>query len=118
MLGAEHGEKRRDGADDAFAVGVHGAGATLTVVISGKVDVTNADDLAATLTHAMEGRPGCLVVDLAGVTSFGSAGVRCLLEVNAWARSAGVGFLVSRPSVVVEEVVETTGVADVLTIER
>ena len=118
MLGAESDEQRRAGPDDAFAVGLHGAGATLTVVISGKVDVTNADDLAATLTHAMQGRPGCLVVDLAGVTSFGSAGVRCLLEVNAWARGAGVRFLVSRPSVVVEEIVETTGVGNVLTIER
>ena len=118
MLGAESDEQRRHGADDAFAVGLHGAGATLTVVISGKVDVTNADDLAATLMRALAGRPGKLVVDLAGVTSFGSAGVRCLLEVNAWARGAGVHFLVSRPSTVVEEIVETTGVGNVLTFER
>ena len=117
-LEADSGEQRPERPDDAFAVGLHGTGATLTVVISGTVDVTNADDLAATLTRAMTGRPGRLVVDLAGVTSFGSAGVRCLLEVNAWARGAGVRFLVSRPSMVVEEIVESTGAGELLTIER
>jgi anti-sigma B factor antagonist len=117
-LGADNDEQRHGSPDDAFAIGLHGAGASLTVVLSGKVDGTNADDLAATLTRAMEGRPGRLVVDLAGVTSFGSAGIRCLLEVNAWARRAGVRFLVARPSVVVEDVVETTGAGDLLTIQR
>lgn len=92
-------------------------GACITVLVSGEIDITNADELAETLTHATSGAPVDLVVDLAGVTFFGSAGVRCLVQVNSWARDAGVSFRVARPSAIVERVVELTGVGQVLHVE-
>ena len=96
--------------------GVDEAQAHRTVALSGEIDAHNADDLCALLREAMDRGTTRLTADLARITYMGSAGVRCLLEVNQEARARGVTFLVARPSAAVEDIIELTGIAGVLNV--
>lgn len=87
------------------------------VVVTGEIDMASAPELDAVLGGAIEGAEGALVVDLAGVSFFGSDGVRCLGDAMHRAGERGVALRIRRPSPRVLEVLELTGLAGVLTID-
>jgi anti-anti-sigma factor len=69
-------------ADDDPLIRVDYEGAT-SVAVFGELDISTAGILRRHLTHALDQRPRCLIVDLAGVTFLAAAG----LSVLTWARS-------------------------------
>lgn len=74
------------------------------LLVRGAIDVDSADDLRVTLNQHTRGGTRPLVVDLAGVTHLGPAGVRVLHEVSA---SAGADVkLVAPPGAVAQHVLD------------
>ncbi|HEX7308538.1 STAS domain-containing protein [Lentzea sp.] len=70
---------------------IHEHDDVLVAVVSGELDMTSVDGIAATLFEHLGTRPGGMVVDLA-VSFLGSSGLSMLLELNKRARRDGVGF--------------------------
>lgn len=54
------------------------------MTMSGKLDATNADGIAAQLLDAVQRCEGWVIVNLAGLTFISVAGVRALGAVTAW----------------------------------
>ncbi|MFD5830930.1 STAS domain-containing protein [Lentzea sp. NPDC060358] len=63
----------------------------LVAVISGELDMTSVDGIAATLFDELGTGPGGMVVDLS-VSFLGSSGLSMLLELYRRARRAEIGF--------------------------
>lgn len=105
------------GDSGAFAITTRVEAEQVTVEIAGEIDELRVDELATAFARAIEDHPVLVVVDLAGVTFFGSAGIRCLLQANNAAREARIGFRVARPSEVVQRVVQLTGIGTVLHVD-
>jgi anti-anti-sigma factor len=83
------------------------------VKVSGEVDISNADELAATVSAITSTSPKRIVFDLNGLRFMDSAGIAVLLGAAAKVEQVGV----RNPSPAVRRVVELTGLTDVLSIE-
>jgi anti-anti-sigma factor len=83
------------------------------VKVSGEVDISNADQLAETVSAITSSRPERIVFDLNDLRFMDSAGIAVLLGAAAKVSSVGV----RNPSPAVRRVVELTGLTDVLSIE-
>jgi anti-anti-sigma factor len=83
------------------------------VKVSGEVDISNADELAATVSAITSRGPEKIVFDLNGLRFMDSAGIAVLLGAAAKVNKVGV----RNPSPAVRRVVELTGLTDVLSIE-
>jgi len=93
---------------------VIGDAATPTVAVRGEIDMDNADHLTHVLTAALREAPAGLVVDLAGVTFLGAAGIGALVVCRAAAERAGRRFTLTNPRPMARRVLEITGLADLL----
>jgi anti-anti-sigma factor len=91
------------------------AGTTAKIALAGKLDIAGAEVVALPLATLAGGKKG-VVVDLSGVTFLASIGIRHLvLATKALSRKGGKLVLVN-PSASVKEVLETSGVTDIMPI--
>jgi anti-anti-sigma factor len=86
------------------------AGATCTVALSGKLDMSGFDDLVHLLASAAEGpNVAAVQVDLAGVSFVDSCGIEALIAGHNAAQAAGCRFTVVRLRPNVRCVIEVSG---------
>lgn len=91
------------------------ARARLVVHVAGDVDMESAPVLDSVLAHAGAVPPVVVVVDLAGVTYFGSAGLSVLIAAVSRCGEAGVSVVVVAPvGHIARRTIEVTGLAGVL----
>jgi anti-anti-sigma factor len=83
------------------------------VKLVGELDLSNVDTLRAAVESILAEPPGHLAFELSDLSFLDTSGIAFLLRTNA---AVGPIKLV-RPSHVVRRIIETTGLADVLTME-
>ncbi|MEU7528233.1 STAS domain-containing protein [Saccharothrix sp. NPDC042600] len=86
----------------------------LVVHVTGEVDMETCDDLRAAIVEALAADPRALVLDLDGVTVFGSIGLSLLIEVRHRAEARRIGFAVATERRAVLRPLTETGVIDLL----
>lgn len=94
------------------------ADGTNKLLVTGEVDVSNADELRTAVDSALEGADGSLTVDLAEVPYIDSTGIGVLVGAAHRASEAGKKLVVARPQKNVDRVLGLLGVADDLNIEQ
>jgi len=70
-------------------------GGAVVLKVTGRVDLSNADDLKDKMTAAMGNATGGLIVDLGGVDYISSAGLRSLMIVFKASKAAGKQFAIT-----------------------
>ena len=93
------------------------AGAS-TVLVSGEVDVSNADELRAALDQCLASDEGDLTVDLSEVPYIDSTGIGVLVGAAHRAAEKGVRLEVARPQRNVARVLGLLGVTSELNIRE
>lgn len=101
---------KRDAASDG--------GAQSTVLVSGEVDVSNADELRAALDGCLEDGATSLVADISEVPYIDSTGIGVLVGVAHRAEERGARFEVARPQRNVARVLGLLGVGADLNIRE
>jgi anti-anti-sigma factor len=91
-------------------------GSTLTLSVTGQIDVATVGDLAARIRDALARAPETVVVDLSAVGFFGSGGLSALLEADGQARASGSRLVVIPGTGVVRSLLERTRAHKRLTI--
>jgi anti-anti-sigma factor len=90
---------------------------TAKVTLNGRLDIAGADVVATPLATLSGSKTG-LVIDMAGVSFISSIGIRQLVAAaKALSRRGGRLVLLS-PNDIVTEVLQTTGITDLLPIVR
>ncbi|WP_309110839.1 STAS domain-containing protein [Saccharothrix sp.] len=89
-------------------------GGALVVHVAGEVDMETSDDLRAAIVEALAAGPKALVLDLDGVTVFGSIGLSLLIEVRHRAEARKIGFAVATDRRAVLRPLTETGVIELL----
>jgi len=86
------------------------------ILVEGEVDMDTCDEVRAELVERLDGRSRSagLVLDLSGVTVFGSVGLSLLIEARHRAERRGVGFAVATDRRSVLQPLVETGVADLV----
>ena len=97
---------------DDFAVELIDDGAGVTVRVVGEVDMETASVLAAQLGRAVDGFPGDVTVDLAGVTFLDSTGLCTLLRARAALIAHDRGLGVAAASRAAARIFELAGLQD------
>ncbi len=98
-----------------IAINDEGSAATVTMV--GRLDIAGAEVVALPLA-TLSGSKSALFVDMSGVSFVASIGLRHLVAAaKAMGRRGGRLVLVN-PNTAVTEVITTSGLADLLQIER
>jgi len=92
-------------------------GTTAKVVLTGKLDIAGAEVVALPLA-TLSGAKSALTVDMSGVTFIASIGIRRLVSASKALRRRGGGLTLLDPNEIVTEVLNTTGVTDLMTITR
>jgi anti-anti-sigma factor len=87
----------------------------IIVRATGEIDVTTIDVLRRELGTARE-EATTVLLDLSGVTFIDSTGLHLLLEASHSSALSDWGFFVTRPSRVVQRLIEVSGTADLLKI--
>ena len=91
-----------------------GSGAAAApLAVHGEIDSDNVDHLAHLLSAACAASPGRLVIDMAGVTFLGSAGIRALMIAQAGAEADGGQLVLRDPRPLVHRVLELSGLLEV-----
>ncbi len=85
-------------------------GETVTVVLSGELDVTSEDFLTDRLARVRRARPRRLVFDAARLTFIDCASARLIAGTDGWL-PPGVKPVIARPPRVVRRVFEASGLA-------
>lgn len=98
-------------------INIDDAGSTATVIMVGRLDIAGAE-VAAMPLAALSGSKNGLVIDMAGVTFIASIGLRHLVSAAKSVRRRGGRLVLLNPNAVVAEVITTSGLADLLPIER
>jgi anti-anti-sigma factor len=94
----------------------HREGDTVTIAITGDLDLSNSDDLEQqVIASASEDGVALAVIDLAGVSFVDSAGINALLRARRWADDHQRSLRVVGAAGMVREVLELTGVLGHLT---
>jgi anti-sigma B factor antagonist len=83
------------------------------VIVSGDLDLSNADALDATVASVAADRPERLIFDLSGLRFMDSAGIAVLLRAASMVNAVHL----RNPSPAVLRVVELTGLTNVLSID-
>ncbi|GIJ47978.1 hypothetical protein Val02_48640 [Virgisporangium aliadipatigenens] len=91
----------------------HG-GDTITVCVSGDIDLRTAAQLEDAFAGQTGGSAATVVVDLTEVEFVDSAGINALLKGQRGAQSHGQAFRISGTRPLVRQVLEMTGVWDLL----
>lgn len=105
------------GAAQPFAVEMRIIQGTATVILSGELDVTVMPALAGHLTRLLASKPGRLIFDMAGVTFIDCATAR-LITRTGQSLAHGGRVLIWRPSAVVRQVFDITGLTSRCDIEE
>ena len=90
-------------------------GTDLTIALEGRLDTVTSPELEAELAHTMDSAQ-TLTLDLAELEYISSAGLRVLLGAHKEMSAKG-GLRLIHVSEIVREVLEITGLTDILTIE-
>ena len=90
-------------------------GATLEIALEGRLDTMTAPELETELNRSLGGAES-LVLDFSRLDYISSAGLRVLLTAHKTMSNKG-GMTVKNVNEIVQEVLEVTGFADILTIE-
>ena len=90
-------------------------GATLEIALEGRLDTMTAPELETELNRSL-GSAESLVLDFSRLEYISSAGLRVLLTAHKTMSNKG-GMTVKNVNEIVQEVLEVTGFADILTIE-
>ena len=90
-------------------------GTTLEIALEGRLDTMTAPELEAELNRSL-GSAESLVLDFSRLEYISSAGLRVLLTAHKTMSNKG-GMTVKNVNEIVQEVLEVTGFADILTIE-
>jgi anti-anti-sigma factor len=94
---------------DDFAVELIDDGSGVTIRVVGDVDMDTASVLGAQLDRAVEGFPGEVTVDLAGVTFLDSMGLCVLLRARTALIALDRGLVVAGPSRAAARIFERAG---------
>ena len=98
-----------------IAIKEDGTAATVTMV--GRLDIAGAEVVALPLA-TLSGSKSVLFVDMAGVTFVASIGLRHLVAAAKAIGRRGGRLVLLNPNTAVTEVITTSGLADLLQIER
>ena len=90
-------------------------GTALKIALEGRLDTMTAPELEAELNQSLGGADS-LTLDFSKLDYISSAGLRVLLSAHK-AMIAKGGMTITNVNEVVQEVIEVTGFADILTIE-
>ncbi len=90
-------------------------GTDLTIALEGRLDTVTSPELEAELARSLGGAQ-TLTLDLAALEYISSAGLRVLLGAHKEMSAKG-GLRLIHVSEIVREVLEITGLTDILTIE-
>lgn len=99
--------------DTAWQCEVRADGSGKTVVLSGEIDMTGAEQLLDLLREAVRGADA-VVVDIAAVAFIDSTVISSLITARAAATAAGCRLTVINPSPQVRRVLDVAGVLDTL----
>ena len=97
-------------------VAVHHDDAETVVAISGELDMSNADQLADSVTDELGKRPARVVLDLADLTFCDSMGLRTFLLLSRSAETQQTYLTLRNPSPSFTRMVAITGVESALNI--
>jgi anti-anti-sigma factor len=103
--------------EKSMKIDVHDAGATATVTLTGRLDISGAAVVALPLA-TLSSSKNDLAVDMAGVTFISSMGLRHLLSAAKAIRGRGGRFVLLNPTNAVIEIIDAAGLIDYLEIER
>ncbi len=98
-------------------IAIHDDGSAATVTMTGRLDILGAEAVALPLA-TLSGSKSALFVDMAGVTFIASIGLRHLVSAAKAMGRRGGRLVLFNPNAVVTEVITTSGLADLLQIER
>ncbi len=98
-------------------IAINDAGSSATVVLTGRLDISGADVIALPLA-TLSGAKNSLIVDLSGVTFVASIGLRHLVAAAKTVGRKGGRVVLLNPNAIVSEVITTSGLTDLLPIER
>lgn len=98
-------------------IAVKDAGSTATVTMVGRLDIAGAEAVALPLA-TLAGSKNGLFIDMTGVTYIASIGLRHLVTAAKAVARRGGRLVLLNPSAVVAEIITTSGLADLLFIER
>ncbi len=98
-------------------IAIDDAGSTATVTMVGRLDIAGADVVALPLATLAGSKSG-LFIDMAGVTFVASIGLRHLVSAAKAVARKGGRLVVRNPNAAVAEVITTSGLTDLLLIER
>lgn len=87
------------------------------VYVSGEVDMSNAEFLAASLRPVLAAEPLRIVIDLSDVSFLAAAGLHVLLHLRREAEQQASGLVLRAPSPAVRRVIDITGMHRVFDID-
>lgn len=93
------------------------SGVTATITLTGRLDIMGAEAVAMPLA-TLSGSKDDLIVDMAGVTFIASIGLRHLVSASKAIGRRGGRMVLLNPDTMVAEVIITSGLSDLLPIER
>jgi len=98
-------------------IAIDDAGTTATVTLTGRLDIAGAETIALPLA-TLSGSKNNIVIDMAGVSFIASIGLWHLLSAAKAVGRRGGRVVLLNPSDAVAEVITTSGLADLLQIQR
>lgn len=98
-------------------IAIDEAGPTATVVLTGRLDIAGAEQVALPLA-TLSGAKTSLVLDMSGVTFMASIGLRHLVSAAKAVARRGGGLVLRNPNAAIVDVIATAGLADLLPIVR
>lgn len=98
-------------------IDINDAGSTARVTMVGRLDIAGAESVALPLA-TLSGSKNELLIDMAGVTFIASIGLRHLVSAAKAVQRRGGRLVLLNPAAAVAEVITTSGLADLLLIER
>jgi anti-anti-sigma factor len=98
-------------------IAIDDAGSTATVKLNGRLDISGAEAVALPLA-TLSGSKSGLIVDMADVTFIASIGLRHLVSAAKAIGRRGGRLVLLNPSKAVAEVITTSGLDNLLSIER
>jgi anti-anti-sigma factor len=96
---------------------VKDAGSTATVTMVGRLDIAGADVVALPLATLAGSKDG-LFIDMTGVSYIASIGLRHLVSAAKAVGRRGGRLVLLNPNEAVTEIITTSGLTDLLSIQR
>ena len=84
-------------------------GTDAVLVLTGEIDMATAGDLRAATGRSLQGPPGRVVLDFAGVTFCDSQGLSTLISINRDVTGAGSRLVLSNVGDFMSRLLEITG---------